>query len=208
MQFDVNYTWSHTLGLQPDSQWLGTSNVFTIRNLRQGYGPTLFDLRHVVHTSGTFDLPFGSGKALLNRKGVLDKVVGGWALGTIFTYETGFPFRLTGGYGTFNDYSAGGMALNGITVSQLQNAVGVYHSGGAFAYDINPQLLATTTGVCNSHLANVCQNINAGTFGAQPWLYGPHLWNDDLSLTKVIPFQPPRSQEALPLALRLSGLPG
>ncbi len=141
MQFDVNYTWSHTLGLQPDSQWLGTSNVFTIRNLRQGYGPTLFDLRHVVHTSGTFDLPFGSGKALLNRKGVLDKVVGGWALGTIFTYETGFPFRLTGGYGTFNDYSAGGMALNGITVSQLQNAVGVYHSGGAFAYDINPQLL-------------------------------------------------------------------
>jgi hypothetical protein len=188
MQFDVNYTWSHTLGLQPDSQWLGTSNVFTDRNLRLGYGPTQFDLRHVIHASGTYDLPFGRGKALLKNSGVLDKVVGGWTLGTIFTYETGFPFNLTGGYGTFNDYSTGGLALNGITVSQLQSAVGVYHNAGPFVSDINPQLLTTTTGVCNSHVANVCQNTIPGTYGALPWLHGPHLWNDDLSITKVVPF--------------------
>ncbi|PYT92366.1 MAG: carboxypeptidase regulatory-like domain-containing protein, partial [Acidobacteria bacterium] len=80
MQFDVNYTWSHTLGLQPDGQWLGTSNVFTMRDTRLAYGPTTFDLRHVVHASGTYDLPFGRGKALLNRSRILDRVVGGWTL--------------------------------------------------------------------------------------------------------------------------------
>lgn len=191
MQFDVNYTWSHTLGLQPDGQWLGTSNVFTIRDIRLGYGPTTFDLRHVIHASGTYDLPFGKGKALLNRSNLLDRVVGGWTLGTIVTYETGFPFNLTGAYGTFNDYADtnSGLSLNGISVSQLQNSVGVFHTGGPFVSDINPQALATTTGVCNSHLANVCQNTVPGTFGSQIWLYGPHLWNDDLSITKVVPIR-------------------
>lgn len=189
MQFDVNYTWSHTLGLQPDGQWLGTTNVFTLRNTRLGYGPTNFDLRHVIHASGTYDLPLGRGKALLNRSNALDKVVGGWTLGTIVTYETGFPFLLSGGYGTFNDYAGtnSGLVLNGITASQLQNAVGVFHTSGPFVNDINPAMLAASTGVCSSHLAHVCQNTVPGTFGSQIWLHGPHLWNDDLSITKLVP---------------------
>jgi hypothetical protein len=189
MEFDVNYTWSHTLGLQPDGQWLGTSNVFTIRDIRLGYGPTNYDLRHVIHAAGTYDLPFGHSKALLNHSGVLDRFVGGWTLGTIFTYETGFPFLLTGAWGTFNDYAGtnSGLSLNGISVSQLQSAVGVFHANGPFVNDINPQLLAATTGVCSSHLANVCQNTIPGTLGSQIWLYGPHLWNDDLSITKMVP---------------------
>ncbi len=192
MQFDVNYTWSHTLGLQPDGQWTGGVNIFTIRNLRQSYAPTTFDLRHVVHTSGTFDLPFGNGKLFLNRKGVLDKVAGGWTLGTIITYESGFPFRLRGGYNTFNDYGDGGLVLNGVTTSQLQGAVGVHNAncgaGCGFVDVINPSFLSSTSGVCSSHLANVCQNTNPGTFGSSVWLYGPHLWNADMSISKVIPF--------------------
>ena len=188
MQFDVNYTWSHTLGLQPDTQWTGFVNVFSIRNLRQSYGPTTYDLRHVVHGSGTFDLPFGHGKALLNRRGAVDKAVGGWTLGTIATYESGFPFQLMGGYRTFNDYGDGGLTFNGVTVSQLQNAVGVYNAPGPFKYTINPALFGKGSGTCNTHLANVCQSVSAGTFGFNPWLYGPHLWNDDLSLSKAVPF--------------------
>jgi hypothetical protein len=184
MQFDVNYTWSHTLGLQPDTQWTGSVNIFSVRNLRQSYGPTNFDLRHVVHASGTFDLPFGYGKAILNRQGVLDKVVGGWTLGTIFTYQTGMPFQLLGGFNTFNDYGDGGLLLNGITKSQLQNAVGVYHAAGPYIDVINPTLLKSIA-ACNA----LCQNTTPGTFGINPWLYGPHVWNDDMSLTKAVPIR-------------------
>jgi len=191
MQFDVNYTWSHTLGIQPDGSWTGSVNVFTIRDLRQSYAPTLFDLRHVIHGSGTFDLPFGHGKALLNRQGVLDKVVGGWTLGTILTYQTGFPFSLTGAYRNFNENSLGGFSLNGITTSQLQSALGVRNpncsSACGYVMDINPSLLASPSGTCNSHLSGACQNTTPGAFGSQIWLYGPHLWNDDLSLSKVVP---------------------
>jgi hypothetical protein len=188
MQFDANYTWSHTLGLQPDNQWTGSVNIFSIRDLRQSYGPTSFDLRHVVHASGTFDLPLGYGKALLSRQGPVDKIVGGWTLGTIFTYQTGLPFQLLGGFNTFNDYGDGGLVLNGITKSQLQNAVGIYHVAGPYIDVINPKLLTGST--CgNSVLVGVCQNTTPGTFGINPWLYGVHVWNDDLSLSKSIPIR-------------------
>ena len=92
--------------------WTGTTNVYTIRNLRQGYGPTLFDLRNVIHGSGTYDLPFGRGKKFINQGGLVDRFVGGWTLGTILTIQSGLPFQLTGGYGTYNDYADGGLALN------------------------------------------------------------------------------------------------
>lgn len=203
MQFDVNYTWSHTLGLQPDNQWLGTVPEFTIRNLRLGYGPTLFDLRQVVHASGTYDLPFGNGKAFLNHTGVINQIVGGWTLGTIFTYETGFPFQVTGGNNTFNDYGDGGLVFNGITRSQLQSDVGVYtpppicgpsqNQPCAFKWVFKPSVLAaanptfTSPTNCTTFLIGVCQNLVPGTFTGDPWLYGPHLWNDDLSVTKAFP---------------------
>jgi hypothetical protein len=189
MQFDVNYTWSHTLGIQPDNAWEGNVQVFSIRNLRQSYGPTTFDLRNVVHASGTYDLPFGHGKALLNRTGVIDRVVGGWTLGTIATFDSGFPFQLLGGYLTYNDYGDGGLVLNGVTQGQLQNAVGVFNAPGAYKYTINPKMLGSPTSICSSLLANVCQNTVAGTFGSNPWLTGPSIWNDDMSLSKVIPIR-------------------
>jgi hypothetical protein len=62
MQFDANYTWSHTLGISTPNNWQGQANEFTLRDPRLSYGPTLFDIRHSVNISGSFDLPFGRGK--------------------------------------------------------------------------------------------------------------------------------------------------
>ncbi|HLW81573.1 MAG TPA: TonB-dependent receptor [Candidatus Acidoferrales bacterium] len=186
MQFDVNYTWSHSLGQQPDNQWLGSTNQFTMRNLRLSYGPTLFDIRQVVHASGSYDLPFGNGRRFLNRSGAVGKIVGGWNVGTIVTYQTGSPFVLFGGYNTFNDYADGGIVLSGVSVSQLQSAVGVYHvPGHTYADGLNPKYLAGTAGGGNSTFIN--PNSTPGVFAAHPWLYGPHFFNTDLAVTKSIP---------------------
>ena len=113
LQFDANYTWSHTLGVATQNNWQGQGAVFSLRNMRLSYGPTLYDLRHVVHINGTYDLPFGKGKQFANSNNVLDHVVGGWTIGTIFTFQTGAPFLLLGGTNTFNDYGDGGVTLNG-----------------------------------------------------------------------------------------------
>jgi hypothetical protein len=197
MQFDANYTWSHTLGISTPNNWQGQVNVFSLRDMKLSYGPTLYDLRHVVHINGTYDLPFGKGKKFLNRGGAVDKIVGGWNIGSIFTFQTGNPFLLQGGYNTFNDNPlvAGtgdsGVVLNGVTPSQLQDSVGVYHikdSGGAATTQvsfINPKYLASPSGGgANSQF--ITPNTTPGTVGQLVYLYGPHYINDDLAISKTI----------------------
>lgn len=213
MQFDANYTWSHNLGLSTPNDWQGGFNQVTLRNLRLGYAPTIYDLRHVIHVNGTYDLPFGKGKQYLNRNDLLDKVVGGWTIGTIFTFQTGFPFNLGGaGYNTYNDYSDGGVVLGGMSRSQLQSQVGVFHpsasqiqayqaancppTGGqpatcvpTFVDFINPAILnGFTGGIPNSGTNNAFAfaNTAAGTIIPRVYLYGPHFWNDDLAISKAI----------------------
>ena len=53
------------------------------------------DVPHVFALSYSYELPFGQGKALLNGKGVADKVLGGWVLTGIHQYSAGTPILLT-----------------------------------------------------------------------------------------------------------------
>jgi len=179
LQFDANYTWSHTLGLATPNQWTSQSSQYTLRDLRSSYGPTLFDLRHVVHVNGTYDLPFGKGRQFLNRGGVLNQIVGGWTVGDIFTFQTGAPEVVNGGNLTFNDYGDGGVNLNGVSRSQLQGSVGVYHvPGGGYVNILDPKYL---TG------SSLTPNTNPGTIGQVFYLYGPHQTFNDMSLSKAFP---------------------
>jgi hypothetical protein len=184
MQFDANYTWSHTLGISTQNNWQGAVNTFTLRNMRMSYGPTLFDIRHSVHISGTYDLPFGKGKQFANRGGVVDRVVGGWTVGSIFTLQSGNPWLLQGGYSTYNDYGDGGVVLNGVTKSQLQDSVGVYRIAGTPNVSfLNPKYLASATGG-GANPAYITPNTTPGTIGQLVYLHGPRYLNDDLSITK------------------------
>ena len=191
LQLDVNYTWSHTLGVQPGNTWTGAFRLFSMRDLRLSYGPTLFDIRHTFHANGTYDLPFGKGQALANRGGVLDKIVGHWNLGTIVTYQTGIPGQLTSGFGTFNTsvgtpfgdaLGDGGVVFTGTTLSQLQNSVGVYHpvssSPVTFANVLDPSLKA-----------GIKPNTTPGVMAGNPWIYSPHQFYQDLAITKSIPIR-------------------
>jgi hypothetical protein len=187
LQMDANYTWSHTLGIATQNNWQGQGALFTLRDMRLSYGPALFDLRNVVHINGTYDLPFGKGKQFANRGGVVDRIVGGWTVGTIFTFQTGAPFLLGGGSSTFNDYADGGVTLTGVTASQLQSSVGTYRIPGTSQVSfLNPKYLLTPTGG-GANPAFISQNITPGTIGQRVWLYGPHNTYDDIAITKHFP---------------------
>jgi hypothetical protein len=147
--------------------------------MRLSYGPTLYDLRHVIHINGTYDLPFGKGKQFANSSNVLDHIVGGWTLGTIFTFQTGAPFLILGGTNPFNDYGDGGVTLNGVTTSQLQSSVGKYPiQGTSNVAFINPKYLPSSGG------NYITANATPGTFGQRVWLHGPHNTYDDVSIAK------------------------
>jgi hypothetical protein len=186
LQFDANYTWSHTLGLASPNSWTASFSQYTLRDMALSYGPTLFDLRHVVHANGTFDLPFGKGRQWLNQNPVVNSIVGGWTIGGIFTFQTGAPESINGGFQTYNDYADGGVDLTGVTRSQLQSSVGVYHVGsaqGGYADIINPQYMVSPEGG-GANSSYITPHTTAGSIGQIFYLYGQHQFFTDLSISK------------------------
>jgi hypothetical protein len=194
MQFDANYTWGHSLGVaaQNGIQGQGNNIYYTQRDFRLNYGPSLFDIRHVVHISGTYDLPFGKGRAWLNQNRAMDYAVGGWTIGTIVSLQSGNPALLnqvtpntSGAYLTVNGVDPG-VNLNGITVSQLQNSIGVYRSGNPWVTLFDPKFIGSNGAANTSYLTPAS---TAGVFGYRPYIYGPGWYNIDLSVNKTIPIR-------------------
>jgi len=190
LEFDVNYTWSHSLGLASPNDWQAANGaIYTLRDLQLSYGPTLYDLRHVVHGSVTAELPFGKGRHWLNHNGVANQILGGWIVGDILTFQTGAPIRITSGYRTFNDYGDSGVILNGITAADLQNSVGVYHVGaarGGYVDEFNPKYLTAIAGG-TANPTYITPNSTPGTIGQIFYLHGPHQTFNDTSISKSFP---------------------
>jgi hypothetical protein len=179
LQFDANYTWAHNLGVVSNDgagtgqNWQANLPLYTNRKLRMNYGPTTFDMRHVMHVHASYDMPFGRGKMFLNQNPILDRVVGGWTISTIYQFQTGTPYVLNGGNMTFNNFGDGGVILNGVTASQLQSSVGIRRTQhGIYAAD--PALLA-----------KVQANTTPGTFGSVIYLHAPHQTQDDIAISKA-----------------------
>jgi hypothetical protein len=187
LQYDTNYVWSHSLGLMPGNSWTGSYNAFTLRNLGQSYGPTMFDIHNVLHANGTYDIPVGKGRAYLSHNRALDAVLGGYTVGTIVTWQSGAPAMLGGGYDTFNDYGDGGVRLHGVTPGQLQSAIGVHQvPGQPYANLIDPKYLVSAAGG-GANASYITPNITPGTFGQVLYLHGPRQFFQDMELTKRFP---------------------
>jgi hypothetical protein len=65
------------------------------------YGLAAFDIRNVVHLSGTYELPFGKGKRFLaNSHGIANQVFGGWSVNWSAVLQGGQPITLSCPVGT------------------------------------------------------------------------------------------------------------
>ena len=97
LTFLASYTWSRSL----DASFAG-SNFLNPVSSSYTYAQNYYDLaaeyglsnvstpsRFVLTAS--YELPFGKGKALMNRPGALNYLVGGWQANVISVYQTGFP---------------------------------------------------------------------------------------------------------------------
>jgi hypothetical protein len=82
LQFNVNYNYSRNLGAQSQLNTGGTL----------WYGETASDFPHSLHLTGIYVLPFGKGKRFMNTNSkLLDEVVGGWEIATIWSFDSGTP---------------------------------------------------------------------------------------------------------------------
>jgi hypothetical protein len=100
LEFDVNYTFSHSIDNTsvPANNVLGTGNfagalVCDITNLRACRGNSDFDLTHVVTGNFVYELPFGRGRQFgSTSSGLVNQIIGGWQVAGTFNWHTGYAF--------------------------------------------------------------------------------------------------------------------
>jgi hypothetical protein len=103
LQLRGNYTWAKNL--DDGSAWntsvsSNTPAFVSVPSLPYlDYGPAATDIRHAAAINATYELPFGTGKALLNHPGPLaQRLVSGWTIASIGNFLSGFPFSPQLGY--------------------------------------------------------------------------------------------------------------
>ncbi|MBI2149999.1 MAG: hypothetical protein HYU27_05270 [Acidobacteria bacterium] len=91
----ASYTWSKTLGIAD------TDNDLTARNPRnpdQDKSVLGFHRTHTIASGGTFELPFGPGRAFLSAApSWAQRLTEQWQLGGIFRWVSGQPLTITAG---------------------------------------------------------------------------------------------------------------
>jgi hypothetical protein len=86
-----------------DGDPLTPSNNYDLRHER---GLSAFDFRHRFIASALYELPIGKGKAL-NLDGIANTLLGGWQLGGILTFQSGFPNTILCGPGNVQGAGTG-----------------------------------------------------------------------------------------------------
>jgi hypothetical protein len=184
LTLNVNYAWAHALNDRFNKNVDNAGNFTTLRNRKLDYGPSTFDIRHVLQAFGTYDLPLGKERRFSVQNPILDGVVGGWTVGAIFRIQSGLPFKLSSGRGTVNQSDAG-VILNGVSASNLQKLVGVFRpSGGSDVFFLDPRLVGSDGRASINFLS---PPTTPGQFGSFVYLHGPKFWTTDLSLAKAMP---------------------
>jgi hypothetical protein len=94
-----NYTWSKFMGnVDSNMSYLEKNTQGSYQdynNFKGEWSLTSFDVPHRMVTSYVLELPFGKGKKLAGGvTGPVDKLISGWSLNGILTFQSGYPIAL------------------------------------------------------------------------------------------------------------------
>jgi len=139
------------------------------RNAAAEYGPSAFDVRHQVVVSYLYELPFGKGRTFMrNANEVVDQFLGGWNIGGITNWHSGFPFTVRAS--TLRDFSG---------FNQFADRVNVIAPIPRLNFD-NPNAVFTSAPFADPGAGSI------GDMGRNA-LRGPNYTDFDFSLQKNFP---------------------
>ena len=193
LSLQANYTFSKVLSDADGDSQTRFQNFLDVNNPKIERSRANFDLTHMIKAAGFYDLPFGKGHRLDVHH--LNRVIGGWTVSSDMTWQSGAPFSILSGYGTFNRagrsyYNTAATTLQG---SALFNVV-KYQMTGNGPMMITPGAINTDgSGVAAAgdpaFAGEAFSNPAAGTIGAlqRRMFSGPWTFGMDASLIKIIP---------------------
>ena len=177
--FNWNYVFSKGLtDYYADSQSSG-ANYYTLRNGGMNKGLSPYDLTHQWKANWIYELPFGHGQGWLNHGGVLDRLVGGWEIHGIARIQSGRPFILDAGRGTFNQYGSG--VLPKVTPEELQSMGKITKAPNKKVYFLDMSLIGAD-GCANTQYLDTPST--PGQWGSFVFLHGPWFERFDMSAVK------------------------
>jgi hypothetical protein len=181
----ANYTYSKCLSDQNgNGSVIGNNSVSGYRaywlagfGASGDYAVCDADSAHVVHISGTYQLPVGRGAALLrNSNALVNTLVGGWAFNYIYTFQSGSPFFVGCPVATTSDFGCYADRVPG------QNP---YAGGRKQDEWLNPNAFAQPP------TATTVGQMDFAPLGGTPYpVRGPVLDNIDASLFKSFSVEP------------------
>ena len=100
----VSYTWSKSIDTTSGIRTSDSDSLFSQdgRCMLCDRGLSAFDDRHRLVVSGLYDVPFGRGRKIALRNRLLDGVAGGWQVGGITTWRSGFHINPSAGVNRAN----------------------------------------------------------------------------------------------------------
>jgi hypothetical protein len=177
------YTWSKCL----TNSFGNSANVNDANDLRQQYGPALFNRPHRFILNYSYDLPFG------DHPGVLGRLISGWSVSGVTTVQDGQPLTITDtSLGTIFGTGAANFTDSGI--SRAQMAPGMTYGDVATPGGIEQRLGGTSggPGYLNIHAFCALPNCTPPTIGdgtdfgnsGMGIILGPGQFNFDFSILK------------------------
>jgi hypothetical protein len=93
----ANYSWAKALDTQTGAGWGGGAAADRVGyqnadDPESNYGRAATDIRHMFNGNVVYHLPFGKGKPFLHEGGLVNALVGGWQVSSIYQIRTGLPF--------------------------------------------------------------------------------------------------------------------
>lgn len=107
LQLLAAYTWAKMIDdVSSVAGFLGAQNPGYTNHYDKRLDRSLsgLDIAHRLVVNYQYELPFGQGKALLDRSGWVNQVVGGWQLNGITTIQSGLPMGITSRFNNLNSF--------------------------------------------------------------------------------------------------------
>jgi hypothetical protein len=151
--------------------------------IHRDYGLANFDIRHVVHFSGGYELPFGKGKRFFSDlSGAANKLAGGWSVIWSSTFQGGQPIRLGCPNSTAQSLGCGAL----FTGQPLK--LGLHTDGnGIVSWFGNPAAFAQPCVLGTNGPTGCIALTGADALGGVTQVPGPGFHRLDFSLFKDIP---------------------
>jgi hypothetical protein len=195
LQIGAHKQYRHGLAFGAEYQWtsvLGTENIQNPSGAtpNDSFGPISGIAPQVLTVNYSYVLPFGKGQAFLGGAGnLVDKLVGGWQISGISTFQNGQPFSVTftGASNVTGTVSGRADRVPGVPLYPAKKTKSQWFNTAAFQAPLCYN--ATSTFTCSTFVPGVSPTSYA-LYGNSGYdlLRGPRFQDWDMSLQKNIAF--------------------